>query len=164
MNSQHTDNDIMSGLNPSFISKIKCLAKKIQFAGNRVIFLQGTTARHFFTLVEGKVSLRLGEKGHAIYRVEHSGEAFGWSSLTGCHVYTASAVAVTATSVLKFNGNKLRALLGERPEESLKFYQNLSRMLDNRLHQSYDLLASITQACNTDGADAQNPKDPFELH
>ena len=163
MSIQHTGKDIMSGLNPSFIAKIKRLANEVRFTDKSVIFRQGTTAEHFFTLVEGNVSLCLGQKGHAIYRVEHSGEAFGWSSLTGCNVYTASAITATEAKVLKFDGNKLKSLLDERPEESLKFYQNLSRTLDSRLHQSYDLLTSITQDCNSAGADAGHLQDPFEL-
>jgi len=164
MNVHRADNDILSGLNPSFIAKIKSLAKEIRFTGGGVIFRQGATAEHFFTLVDGAVTLCLGKKGHTIYRVEQFDEAFGWSSLTGCHVYTASAIAVDETKVLKFNGHKLRTLLNERPEESLKFYQNLSRTLDNRLHQSYDLLLSITQDDNTADTDAEDKQDPFELH
>ncbi len=163
MNIHRTDNDILSGLNPSFIAKIKSLAVEIRFTSGTVIFRQGEMARHFFTLADGKVSLCLGQKGHAIYRVEQTGEAFGWSSLTGCNAYTASAVTLIESKVLKFDSNKLRALLGERPDESLKFYQNLSRTLDNRLHQSYDLLTTIAQDGSAAKLDGKHLQDPFEL-
>ena len=159
MDTQRTDKDILSGLDPSFITSIKSLAKGIRFTRRSIIFRQGSAADYFFTLVAGKVSLCLGQKGHVIYSVGHSGEAFGWSSLTGGNVYMASAVSDAGTTVLKFNGNELRTLLAKRPRESLKFYQNLSRTLDRRLHQSHDVLASIA----TDDGDPGPMQDPFEL-
>lgn len=161
--SQLDDRDIFSGLGPAIMAKIRGLAVETTVPGKRVLFRQGHDAVHFYTLVKGRVALCLGEKGHAVYKVTAAGEAFGWSSLTGCAGYTASAACLADSIVLKFVGRKLRALLAERPEESLRFYQNLSRTLDNRLHQSYDLLSAIANQKDASVSGKGRIQDPFEL-
>lgn len=163
MDIQPNHHHIFSGLPPSFVSQLKMHASQVSFRKGGVLFKQGGTASHFFTLIKGRVALCIGRNGNVIYKVEHENEGFGWSSLTGCDAYTASAVCIADTVVLKYAADKLKELLVGKSTETLKFYQNLSRTLDKRLQISYGLLASIT-----DGAKQKNEidtpnRDSFDL-
>lgn len=158
-NHHHT----FSGLPPSFVRHLKMHASQVSFRKGGVLFKQGDTASHFFTLIKGRVALCLGRHGNVIYKVRHEYEGFGWSSLTECDAYTASAVCIADTVVLKYEADKLKALLVGKSTATLRFYQNLSKTLDKRLQQSHDLLASLTVVSNLKNENDAPHRDCFDL-
>ena len=144
MGIQPNHHHIFSGLPPSFVRHLKMHASQVSIRKGGVLFKQGGAASHFFTLIKGGVAICIGRHGNVIYKVSHENEGFGWSSLTAYDAYTASAVCIADTVVLKYEADKLKALLVGKSTATLRFYQNLSRTLDKRLQQSYGLLASLT--------------------
>lgn len=154
---------IFSGLAPSFINQLKMHASQLSFCKGGVLFKQGRAASHFFILIEGYVALCIGRRGNVIYKIKHEYEDFGWSSLTGCDVYTASAVCIADTVVLRFDADKLKALLTDKSAETLRFYQNLSRTLDKRLQKSYGLHASISGVSKQKNENKAPIRDCFNL-
>ena len=69
------------------------------------------------------------------------GEAFGWSSLVGPEVYSATAQCKEPTRFLKIEAGKLKEVLEKDPANAAVFYRRLARILGNRLIQAYKVIA-----------------------
>ena len=75
-----------------------------------------------------------------VYNAERNGEAFGWSSLTGGDVYSASAECLEPTKLLKTASKKLSRILEEDAENGIIFFKQLAATLGNRLLETYKLV------------------------
>jgi CRP-like cAMP-binding protein len=85
----------------------------------------------------GRVKLHLGETGKVVHHVSRPGEIIGWSGLVGREAYTASAECTTPTELQKIQAGKLRDILEKNPVDGLVFFENLAKILGDRLFQSY---------------------------
>lgn len=136
--------DILSGLNKDFIGHLMAVGNKISYEAGTVVFSRGDPAQRFYILVKGRVRLSLGENKGSSYTVNHGGEAFGWSSLTGRDVYTASAVCVDPSSLIVFDRDQIDRIFAEDPADAVQFYKNLTLTLGNRLiHVSSQLADNL---------------------
>lgn len=154
---------ILAGLGGNFVKKMMELSTTVSFKEKDVLFNQGDTATHFYILVRGRMALGVGDPLHTTYVAHAEGEAIGWSSLTGSRNYTASCVCIKPTTLLKLERKKLKALLELDPAVELQFYRNLSKTLENRLLQSFELLSSLAAASGTTSLKNGQIYDPFEL-
>jgi CRP-like cAMP-binding protein len=141
--------DILSGLDKEFIKRMMDIGTRSSLEAGTLLFSQGDPAEHFYILTKGHIKLNSGEEGQTVHTVNHGGEAFGWSSLTGSESFTASAKCIEAVILTKFHRDKLQPLLAEDPVNAFKFYKNLAATLGNRLVRSYDLLSSFASAEST---------------
>jgi len=137
--------DLLTGMSKDFVKQFMDLAVKETHRKGYSLFQEGKRASHFFILLRGVVKIRFGDAGHTIYTVDHSGEAFGWSSLLGRPVYSASAECNEPTKLLKFDAIKLRRLLEKNPTDGFIFFRHLAETLGNRLLQTYRMLSSAPQ-------------------
>ena len=141
-----TQSDLFHGMNSDFIKEVMDLSEKTSCAAGAFLFRKGDAADHFYILLKGRIDLSPGDPGEVIHAVTHAGEAFGWSSLVGRNVYSASARCLVETRVLKFNGEKLQRLLAEDPGNGMIFYRKLADALGQRLIQTYRMVSSSAQA------------------
>ena len=74
-----------------------------------------------------------------VYDVGQNGEAFGWSSLIGRDVYSASAECVEPTKLLVADRTRLNQVLEDDPANGIIFMKHLAATLGNRLIESYKL-------------------------
>ncbi len=155
--------DILSGLDKAFIKKMMDIATKSTFQAGAFLFKQGDPAEHFYILVKGHIKLSFGEGGQTVHTINHGGEAFGWSSLTGSDYYTASAQCIEPVSLMMFHRDKLQPLLADEPTHAFKFYKNLSLTLGNRLIRSYDLVSSFASAGSTPSYGTGQAQEDLEL-
>ena len=93
--------DLLWEMDFLFVKNFMAVSAKVDFAAGRVIFREGDKADYFFTLVEGRVRLSVGEAGREIYIIDKAGEAFGWSSLVDRETYTARAECLEPSTVYK---------------------------------------------------------------
>lgn len=133
--------DFLWGMDHLFTKGFMAVSSKIHVPTETVIFKEGDTADHFYTLVEGRVKLTTGEPPKEIYLIDKAGEGFGWSSLVDRNYYSATAETLEPTFVLKFERNDLNAFLLENAESALTFYRRLAGMLGHRLVQCYKLIS-----------------------
>ena len=105
-----------------------------------VLFRENDPARFFFILLNGRVKLSVGEPQELVYNAERNGEAFGWSSLIGRDVYSASAECLEPTKLLKTASNELSRILEEDTENGIIFFKQLAATLGNRLLETYKLV------------------------
>jgi CRP-like cAMP-binding protein len=107
-----------------------------------VLFRENDPALFFYTLLNGRVKLSICEGGHMVHDTRQNGEAFGWSSLIGRDVYSASAECIEPTKLLKTDSKKLAKLMDKDPTNGIIFIKHLAATLGNRLLESYK---AITQ-------------------
>ena len=133
--------DILRGLSRDFVKELMDITTKESHKKGYVIFHKGVRARYFYILLKGQVKIRIGETGHSVYTVDHPGEAFGWSSLVGRDVYSASAECNQPTKLLKIEVEKLENVMENDPANGLIFFKHLAGTLGNRLLQTYNMIS-----------------------
>lgn len=131
--------DLFGSLNKDFVSEIMNCAETESYPAGDFLFHEGDPAAWLFILLKGSVKLRLGQTGRAVYVVSHAGEVFGWSSLVGRSSYSASAQCMSPTKLLRFDKNRLQAVIEKDAAGSATLFQNLSAILGGRLLRSYEL-------------------------
>jgi len=137
--------DLFWGMDNAFIKDIMDIAHKESHEKNSMLFRAGDPADRFFILLKGRIRIMINEAGQTVYNVSHAGDTFGWSSLVGNQIYTASAACTEPTRLLRFDGEELQKIMEMSPADGLIFYRRLSGMIGTRLIQSYRLNPEISQ-------------------
>lgn len=134
--------ELFTGTSMDFVKKFMDISKTSSHNKGEILFRENDPARFFFILLNGCVKLSVGEPEQVVYRAELNGEAFGWSSLIGGDVYSASAECLQATKLLKTDRDKLARILEEDAANGIIFYKQLAATLGKRLLQTYKVLES----------------------
>ena len=129
--------DLLLGTSMDFVKKIMDISRMISHQKGDVLFRENDRARHFYILLNGRVKLSVGEVDQVVYDVAQNGEVFGWSSLIGREVYSASAQCVEPTKLLVTDRNNLGKVLEEDPANGIIFMKHLAATLGNRLLETY---------------------------
>jgi CRP-like cAMP-binding protein len=138
--------DIFWAMGKDFVKEIMGISVTESLKQGELLFREGDPANAFYVLLKGRVKLSLGETGQVVYVVSNAGEAFGWSSLIGREIFSASAECMAPTKLLKFDNEKLQKILEEDPTNSLILFKRLAELLGNRLLQSYTIISSAFRA------------------
>jgi hypothetical protein len=120
---QHAD--LFRGMSKDFLKKVMEITTKESHEKGAVLF---------------------GEMGHVVFVVSRPGEAFGWSSLIGRNLYSASAECKVPTRLLKMEKEKFLEILEKDPANGFIFFKRLAATLGNRLLQSYRQISAGSQA------------------
>ena len=132
--------DLLLGTSMDFVKKIMDIARMVSHEKGDILFHENDESRHFYILLNGHVKLSVGEDGQVVYDVGQNGEAFGWSSLIGRNVYSASAECVEPTKLLVTDRQELGKVLEEDPANGLIFVRQLAATLGNRLIETYKMI------------------------
>jgi CRP-like cAMP-binding protein len=132
--------DLLWGMDLLFVREFMGITSPVNFQKGDVVFRESDPAEYFFTLIEGRVRLTVGEPPKEVYTIDKAGEAFGWSSLVDRNYYSAAAECLEPTRCLKLERRKLEALLQGHPESGLVFYKKLAGMIGHRLVQFYQAI------------------------
>lgn len=97
------------GFWPEQIARLAELASEAQFRSGELIFHEGDHSSLFYLLISGSVALEIVDPGRPV-RVStlYSGEALGWSSLTGEEDKQFQARALEEVHAVAFDGTRLR--------------------------------------------------------
>jgi CRP-like cAMP-binding protein len=132
--------DLLSGTSMDFVKKFMDICRMVSHEKGDILFHENDEARHFYILLNGRVKLSVGGGGQVVYDVGQNGEAFGWSSLIGRDVYSASAECVEPTKLLVADRKKLGKILEDDPASGLIFLKQLAATLGNRLMETYKMI------------------------
>jgi len=132
--------ELFTGTSMDFVKKFMDISKMSSHQKGEVLFRENDPARFFFILLNGCVKLSVGAPGQVVYNAERNGEAFGWSSLTGGDVYSASAECIEATKLLKTSSDKLSRVLEADPDNGIIFFKQLAATLGSRLLETYKMI------------------------
>ena len=133
--------DLLLGTSMDFVKKFMDNSEMVSREKGDILFREMDPARYFYTLLSGRVKLSISEGGHTVHDTKQNGEAFGWSSLIGRDVYSASAECIEPTILLITDSNKLTKLLEKDTANGLIFFKRLAATLGNRLLESYEMVS-----------------------
>jgi len=132
--------DLLLGTSMDFVKKFMDISRMISHEAGDVLFRENDRAQYFYILLNGRVKLTIGEGGRMIYNIGQNGEAFGWSSLIGREVYSASAECLEPTKLLVTDRKSLARILEEDPANGIIFFRHLAATLGNRLLETYKMI------------------------
>lgn len=133
--------ELFCGVTQNFIKEFINISERVFYNEGDFLFHLGAPANYFYILIKGCVKLSIGEKEHTVYTVTKAGEMLGWSGLIGRNVYTATAICMEPTNLLKINKEAYQKLLKKDPANALIFYKCLVKELANRLFQCYTVIS-----------------------
>jgi CRP/FNR family cyclic AMP-dependent transcriptional regulator len=131
---------LFTGTSMDFVKKFMDICELSSHKKGEVLFRENDPAEFFFILLNGRVKLSVGEPQQVVYNAERNGEAFGWSSLIGGDVYSASAECLEPTKLLKTGSDELSRILEADAENGMIFFKQLAASLGNRLLKTYKVI------------------------
>ena len=136
--------DLFKGMGLEIIDEIFKISVVEHYEKGDILFRQGDPARDFWLLEEGEVRLTIGEKGH-VYFTMSPGDAFGWSSLAGRDVYTATAECKLPCNLIKIETDKLDKIFEKYPASGLLFFKRVAKLIGERLIRVYHMVLSAQE-------------------
>ena len=128
----------------SSIARLGCLAQKVAFQEDQVIFREGEQSRHFYLLLTGSVCIEISTAVFAVcIQALGPGEVFGWSTLADDSHTLFQVRAREASSALCFNGPQLLEVCREDPELGREIFQRLLAVAARRVAASETRLAEF---------------------
>ena len=134
--------DFLRGLSREFVMKLTGISVRESYKQGEVLFRQEDDARYFYILLTGRVRLSIGSTGRVVHTVNELGEAFGWSSLVGRNVYSASAECMEPTELFKIDREEFEQIAEEDPTNGTIFYKCLAGSIGDRLTKNYNAILS----------------------
>ena len=131
---------LFTGTSMDFVKKFMDISELSSHKKGEVLFRENDPADFFFIVLNGRVKLSIGEPQQVVYNAERNGEAFGWSSLIGGKVYSASAECLEPTKLLKTASDELSRILEADAENGMIFFKQLAASLGNRLLETYKVI------------------------
>jgi CRP-like cAMP-binding protein len=129
--------DFLRGLSRDFVMKMTGISVRESYKEGDILFHEKDGAKHFYILIKGRVRLSIGKVGCVVHTVSDLGEAFGWSSLLGRDVYSASAECMVPTELYKIGRDEFQELVAEDPGNGLIFFKSLAGTIGKRLNNNY---------------------------
>ena len=142
--------NIFTGLGHNFLKQTMAIAEKVSFGKGDFVLKEGEPADYFFILIEGQISLLLGDTGKLVYQCSGLGEMFGCSALIGRDTYFLTARCDRPSVVLRINRRKMEKILTDDIDNGCLFFKQLSGTIGNRLMTMYAQLAKNTPISVTD--------------
>ncbi len=146
--------DVVGGMRKEFVNKFMASTMKVSCSKGDFLYRQGDPAHAFYILLNGRVKLVMGANGTSVHMVGHAGEAFGWSSLIGLQVHSASAECLESTTLLKINREAFQAIVEKDPADGLIFFKRLARTLGTHLIRCYQERTTTSSAAVSPSMDA----------
>ena len=138
--------ELFTGTSMDFVKKFMDISEMSSHNKGEILFRENDPAKFLFILLNGCVKLSVGEPEQVVYKAARNGEAFGWSSLIGGDVYSASAECTETTKLLKTSSDKLSQILEADPDNGIIFFRQLAATLGNRLLETYKMITPAKDA------------------
>lgn len=133
--------DLFKGMGVEIIDEIFKISVIESHNDGDILFKQGDPAHNFYLLEQGEVKLSIGGEGRISFTMS-PGDAFGWSSLAGRDVYTATAECKLPSKLIKIETEKLDKIFEKYPATGLIFFKRLSGIIGERLTRTYNTILS----------------------
>jgi len=133
--------DLFTGLGHNFLKQTMAIAEKVAFEKGDFVLKEGEPADYFFILIEGQISLLLGDTGKVVYQSSGLGEMFGCASLIGRDTYFLTARCDGPSVILRIDRRKMEKILTDDIDNGYLFFKQLSGAIGNRLMTMYAQLA-----------------------
>lgn len=127
--------DIFRSLTAEQLDQIADLSEEKRYKTNDVVFREYTPAEYVYVLLEGRISIsvEVGNQKRTSVTTVTPGLIFGWSALVRPHQWTASAVCVEESTVLRIEGSGLRKMMDAHPDVGYKVMERIAQVVSGRL-------------------------------
>ena len=133
--------DLFTGLGHNFLKQTMAIAENVSFEKGDLVLKEGAPADYFFILIEGQISLLLGDPAKVVYQSSGLGEMFGCASLIGRDTYFLTARCDGPSVILRVDRRKMEKILTDDIDNGCLFYKQLSAAIAIRLMTMYAQLA-----------------------
>ncbi len=125
----------LQGFDAAFVGEIARRAREERFSTDELLAREGTPAKTFYLVLEGKVSLEVVAADHPQLTVQTigPGEVVGWSWLVPPHRWRFDARALKPSRVITLDGEQLRRSLGRKTDWGYQFLLRFLPVLAERL-------------------------------
>jgi CRP/FNR family transcriptional regulator, cyclic AMP receptor protein len=129
---------LFTDLNPDERASLARIAEAMNLPAGFPIFRAGDPATALYLIENGSVRLAVTSSGGKTVEVATlgSGSHFGEMALIDGAKRSATAETLEATSMFRFDYDKVTVLLDRSPATAAKLYRSLARFLSNRLRQT----------------------------
>ena len=117
--------ELFTGLGHNFLKQTMAIAEKVSFEKGATVLREGEPANYFFILIEGQVSLLLGDTGKMVYQINGLGERFGCSSLIGRDTYFLTARCDEPSVAIRIDRIEMEKSLNDDTDNGLLFFKQL---------------------------------------
>jgi CRP-like cAMP-binding protein len=126
---------IFADLSKEELKKLLTVCREESFLPNAVLHTQGEPAEYIYVILSGRVEEELRSKDVLLSPIHplEAGDVTGCSALFPPNLHTCTARAVTETSVLVFNADKLRKLFDEDCGIARSFLKHIVGSLHHRI-------------------------------
>ena len=138
--------DLFRELDDEHLAVVAKMSTHHLFDAGTIIYRQGAVADQIHVIEEGLVGiiLEVGPLAQRQVQAAANFESFGWSAMIPPYTRTATVKALEKTKVMVFNGRELTVFCTTHGEVGFKIMQAVSRVISERLRQSYIQLLGVT--------------------
>ena len=130
--------DILEGLGEEELQSIAQYFEEENVNGGVTLCEEGRDADRLYVLEQGRVSISSKKGGQ--YDIDIPGKIVGWSFLVPPFLYTASALAKTASRVLVIKSPDFYYIIHKEPKMGMKVINNLAQIIASRLKGHEEVL------------------------
>lgn len=141
--------DIFSRLNDAQLSELVAIATEEKHDSGTLLYRIGDRSTCLYLVEQGKVTLEMKSdmgptRPPMSVTVDHvtPSQAFGWSAFDEPNLHTLNATVAETSTLISFDGEKLKALMGGDPQVGMEIIKGLTRQLAACLKESRLLLMS----------------------
>lgn len=141
--------DIFNRLNDAQMKELIAIAREEQHAPGTLLYRIGDRSTRLYLVEKGNVSLEMKSdmgptRPPMSVMVDNVArlEAFGWSAFDEPNLHTLNAIVAEPTTLISFEGEKLKALMSRDPLMGFEIMKGLTRHLASCLKESRLLLMS----------------------
>jgi CRP-like cAMP-binding protein len=128
---------LFAGVDPADLKEIAMLGDEISFSEGQWVFHEKEDADALYLVQSGTIDLKINldeaGKRQADLSTPTTGDVLGWSALVEPYIYTLSAVATSAVTLVKLDAEGLRRLMSEDAELGYLIMGRLAKALGERL-------------------------------
>jgi hypothetical protein len=139
--------EILRGLSKEQRQQVKGLGRIEHYGPDAVICTEGTEARKFFLVEEGRVAVesQVARGMRFPLSIVYPGQACGWSALVLPYMYTATVIALSETQVIAIEQKALLAMMQAEPSLGFTIMRNVACIVASRLRTVELALAGLFQ-------------------
>lgn len=129
--------EVLSGLSDAQINALGNFVEVVHHQEGEILFKVGELAKDIFFLLDGKVGIQVQLSSRpetvSIVVLQKDGQLVGWSGLMESAHYTATAVCLNDSQLIKIDGNELMQVLEQNPKEGFLVMREIAKVISNRM-------------------------------
>ena len=139
--------ELFRGFTPEQLEALVSICRREEYDSGATILSEGAQANAFYAIEAGRVAIEMrvqfGERGisrQATTQLLRGGQYLGWSTLVPPYTYTGSAISLEPSTLLVFDGDKLRELADQDHHLGYRFMQIITRSVATHMMRTNNIL------------------------